>query len=108
VVIHSYHLGKLKKAGCRLEMAQAYGEGVVSLSTICRKYGAFDSGRTNLNDEPGSGRPRNRSLGLAILALFETESYTSARYLAEQLAQRQTTILECLHQELHMKNHFFC
>jgi hypothetical protein len=61
MIIHDCDLRKLNKTACLTERTQAYGEGVVSLSTICRGYEAFDSGRTDLNDEPQPGRPQNQS-----------------------------------------------
>jgi hypothetical protein len=39
--------------------------------------------------------------------LFQTEPYPSARYLAEQLVQPFATILEGLHDELHVEKRFF-
>jgi hypothetical protein len=90
--IHAYSLRKLKKI-CRLaEMTQEYRDGVIALSTISRLDDAFESARTNLNEEPQAGRQQNRSLGPGIMSLLEAEPYAFGHSLAEQLAQLNTTI----------------
>jgi len=90
--IHDYSLRKLKMICCLAEMTQAYGDGVVSLSTISRSNDAFETARKNLNDESLADRGRNRDLERGIVSFLEAEPYTFAHYLAEQLAQPNITI----------------
>jgi hypothetical protein len=57
--IHDYSPRKLNMICCLAEMTQTYGDDIVSLSIRSRSDDAFESTRTNLNDELQGDQPRN-------------------------------------------------
>lgn len=72
-------------------ISQAYGDNIVSLSTIKNWYARFRKGDLSLEDKQRSGRPKE-TLDEELQALLEEDNTQTTRYLAKQLNINSSTV----------------
>ena len=76
-------------------LCKAFGENVVSRSTVFKWYARFKDGDLSIKDEPRSGRPSEANLD-ELRSLVEANPRQSVRQLATQLNISHTSVLHHL------------
>jgi histone-lysine N-methyltransferase SETMAR len=82
------------------ELESVYHEDALAPTTIYKWHARFRDGRTELSDDPRSGRPRRSDLAEAISSLSEERSFLSCKLLARHFRIAKATCLRILREDL--------
>jgi transposase len=102
-VIRFFTLKGLKARPIQLELASVYGLDALALPTVKKWRRRFQQGRTDLFDDPRSGRPLTHDLGEAIRSVLEERPFTSCKVLCRHFRVGKATCLRILHDTLGLK-----
>jgi transposase len=102
-VIRFLTLKGLKSKDILAKLEGVYGEGVLSLAAVKKWNKRFREGRTDLFDDPRSGRPMTHDLGQAIRSMLVERPFTSCKVLCRHFRVAKGTCLRILHDELGLK-----
>jgi transposase len=103
VVIRFFTLKGLKARTIQLELVSVYGLDALALSTMKKWRRCFQQGRTDLFDDPRSGRPLMHDLGEIIRSVLEERSFTSYKVLCRHFRVDKAMCLRILHDTLDLK-----
>ena len=95
-------LHSLGKPGAEIhrQIAETYGEGAMSRSRVYQWCGWFEEGRTSLEDEPKSGRPKtskNEENTTRVDELIKGDRRMKIRDIAMELEIPKSTVHEIVH-----------
>ena len=95
-------LHSLGKPGAEIhrQIAETYGEGAMSRSRVYQWCGWFEEGRTSLEDEPKSGRPKtskNEENTTRVDELIKGDRRMKIRDIAMELEIPKSTVYEIVH-----------
>jgi transposase len=82
------------------ELESVYHEGVLALPTIYKWHARFRDRRTELSDDPRSGRPRRSDLAEAISSMLAERPFLSCKLLVRQFRIAKATCLRILREDL--------
>jgi histone-lysine N-methyltransferase SETMAR len=82
------------------ELESVYHEDALAMPTVYKWHARFRDGRTELSDDPRSGRPRKSDLAEAIFSMLEERPFSSCKCLARHFRVAKATCLRILRDEL--------
>jgi hypothetical protein len=82
------------------ELESVYHEDARALPMIYKWHARFRDGRTELSDDPRSGRPRKSDLAEAFFSMLEERPFLSCKLLAQHFRIAKATCLRILRQDL--------
>jgi hypothetical protein len=85
------------------ELESVYGDEALCLRAVYKWYESFLQGRTELFDNPRSGRPMQNDLGDALRGMLQEFPFTSCKHLCVQFRIAKATCLRIFHDVLHSK-----
>jgi transposase len=85
------------------ELTSVYHDDVPALPTIYKWHARFCNGRTDLSDDPRSGRPKKSDLADAIASMLQERPFVSCKIIARHFRVAKSTCLQILHNDLGMK-----
>jgi hypothetical protein len=85
------------------ELEYVYGDDALCLRAVYKWYERFLQGRTELFDNPRSGRPVQNDLGDALRGMLEGFPFTSCKLLCVRFGIAKATCLRISHDVLHSK-----
>jgi len=95
-------LGKTPKV-IHDEMVEAYKEGAPSYNFVCKWVRRFNAGRTDINDDQRSGRPRLGGAVDDVSSHLEEQPFASVRSTAQELGLAPTTVYRIFTNDLGLK-----
>jgi hypothetical protein len=107
-LFHFSDLRKLSYNDCLTQINEAYGPGMILLSTVRRWYIAFASSKTTLDNDDEFGRPVNAKNSMYVQGILMNKPFVSARYIVEKPEQSRAAILKCFQEELGLRKIKFC
>jgi histone-lysine N-methyltransferase SETMAR len=84
------------------QLVEAYHSHAPSRATVARWLHDFSEGRTSLEDEERSGRPKESAMEKEVEELVEEDPTRSNRDIAATIGISPTTVQRILHEELHI------
>jgi transposase len=102
-VTRFFTLKGLKAREIQLELESVYGLDALSLPTVKKWRRRFLAGRTDLFDDPRSGRPLTHDLGQAIRSMLDERPFSSCKVLCRHFRIGKATCLQILHDTLGLK-----
>jgi transposase len=75
------------------ELEPVYHEDALALPTIYKWHARFHDGRTELSDEPRSGRPRKSNLAEASFRMLKERAFLSCKLLAQHFRICESYVL---------------
>jgi histone-lysine N-methyltransferase SETMAR len=85
------------------ELQKAYGDEAPSRATVARWFHDFTAGRTTLEDESRSGRPKISAMEIEVEDLVSEDPTRSNRDIAANLSISPTTVERVLREELQLE-----
>jgi transposase len=82
------------------ELESVYREDALALPTIYKWHARFRDRRTELSDDPRSGRPRKSDSAEAIFSMLEPRPFLSYSLLARHFGIAKATCLQILREDL--------
>jgi histone-lysine N-methyltransferase SETMAR len=82
------------------ELQSVYGDQALHLPTVFKWHARFRDGRTELGDDPRSGRPQKSDLAEAISVMLEERPFTSCKFLARHFRIAKSTCTKILRKDL--------
>jgi hypothetical protein len=102
-VVHFFALKGQSPRDIQTELKQVYGDEALCLRAVYKWHECFMQGRTELFDNPRSGRPLQNDLVDALCAMIQEFPFTSYKRLCIHFRIAKTTCLCILHDVLHVK-----
>jgi hypothetical protein len=102
-VIRFFTLKGLSPVDIHAELDSVYGEEALCLRAVYKWYDRFHQGRTELFDDPRSGRPQQNDLAGALGAMLEEFPFISCKRLCIHFRIGKSTCLRILHEVLRLK-----
>jgi transposase len=99
-VIRFFTLKGLKSSAIWTELQSVYGPQAFSISAVKKWQKRFREGRSDLFDDPRSGRPLAQDLAGAIRSMLEERPFSSCKSLCRHFRVAKTTCLRILHNDL--------
>ena len=89
------HQSGLTATDTQAHIESAYGEGIISYSTVKRRFERFAAGDYGLDDKTRSGRPPLMDLD-DLRTIVEAEPYSTTREMDSKLGMSQHTVVDGL------------
>jgi transposase len=86
------------------ELESVYMDQALCLHTVYKWHERFMQGRTELFDDPRSGRPLQNDLADAFCAMIQEFPFTSCKFLCIHFRLAKNTCLRILHDVLRLEN----
>jgi transposase len=102
-VIHFFYLLNTPDEDILAQLETAYGEGIVNLKTVQRWTSKFRDKKTDLDDQPRSGRPRRDEELPRILTMIEENPYLSQKKIAQSLSLHHGIVKRLITEELDLR-----
>jgi len=102
-VIRYLTLKGMSSDSIHTELKDVYGADVCSLPMVKKWRKRFREGRTDLGDDPRSGRPRNDDVITVVSNLLQEQPFVSCKAMQRVLGIPKTTIHRILHSSLGLK-----
>jgi hypothetical protein len=102
-VIRYYTLKGTAPLRIHAKLLAVYGTGALKRSTVFKWHKRFSEGRTDLEDDPRSGRPSHDEFAEGIGAMIDECPFISCKRLAIHFRIAKATCLRILHDVLHLK-----
>jgi len=102
-VIHFLYLKDFKTTDILLELEHVYGEASVTLRAVQQWVKAFQEGRTELNDLPRPGRPRDPTNIAKIRDLIQENPFLSQKKICQILGIHHQTARRIIEEDLQFR-----
>jgi histone-lysine N-methyltransferase SETMAR len=102
-VIRFLSLKGLKARDIQAELQSVYGPEACQLTAVKKWRTRFMQGRTDLFDDPRSGRPLTHDLAEAISSMLGERPFSSCKVLSRHFRIAKATCLRILHDKLGLK-----
>jgi hypothetical protein len=105
-VIRFLSLKGLKARAIQGELQSVYGPDACQLTAVKKWRGRFLQGRTDLFDDPRSGRPLTHDLAEAIRSMLTERPFSSSKMLSRHFRIANATCLRIRHDQLGLKKFY--
>jgi transposase len=99
-VLRFLTLKELNPRQIHSELESVHHEDALAMPTIYKWHARFRDGKTELSDDPRSGRPRRSDLAEAISSMLEERPFLSCKLLARHFRIGNATCLRILREDL--------
>jgi transposase len=107
VIVRSLTFKGLKAKKIEMELTNVYGDEALQISIVTNWRTRFLQRRTELGDDPRSGRPIDSDLTQGIAEIIRERPFLSCKILCKHLRVSKETCLRILHEKLGLKKFIF-
>jgi hypothetical protein len=100
VVIHFFTLKRRRATAIHTELESVYNPEALALPVVKKSRTYFHRGRTDMFDDPRSGKPLTNGLARAIGFMLEERSFNLCKVLCRHFRIGKATCLRILHGKL--------